>query len=47
MVVVSAQIASCVSTIRLMLDVVKTLPNSGRSNKRKFHQVLDKVLSRT
>ena len=35
------------SRVKLMLDVVKTLPNSGRSNKRKLHQVLDKILSRT
>ena len=31
----------------LMLDVIKTLPKSGRSNKKKFHQILDNILSRT
>ena len=31
----------------LMLDVIKTLPKSGRSNKKKFHQILDNILSHT
>ena len=31
----------------LMLDVIKTLPKSGRSNKKKFHQILDNILSCT
>ena len=31
----------------LMLDVSKTLPKSGRSNKKKFHQILDNILSHT
>ena len=30
-----------------MLNVIKTLPKSGRSNKKKFHQILDNILSRT
>ena len=31
----------------LMLDVIKTLPKFGRSNKKIFHQILDNILSRT
>ena len=30
-----------------MLDVIKTLPKSCRSNKKKFHQILGNILSRT
>ena len=46
-------IASYVTSIKdlvgagLMLDVIKTLPKSGRSNEKKFHQILDNILSHT
>ena len=31
----------------LMLDVIKVLPRSTRSNKKKFHQIVDRILSST
>ena len=31
----------------LMLDVIKVLPCSTRSNKKKFHQIVDRILSST
>ena len=31
----------------LMLDVIKVLPCSTRSNKKKFHQIVDRMLSST
>ena len=31
----------------LMLDVIKVLPSSTRSNKKKFHQIVDRILSST
>ena len=31
----------------LMLHVIKALSKSGRSNKKKFHQILDSILSHT
>ena len=31
----------------LMLDVIKVLPGSARSNKKKFHQIVDRILSST
>ena len=31
----------------LVLDVIKTQPKSGRSNKKKFHQILKNILSST
>ena len=30
-----------------MLDVIKVLPRSTRSNKKKFHQIVDGILSST
>ena len=31
----------------LMLDVIKVLPGSTRSNKKKFHQIVDRILNNT
>ena len=35
------------SRAELMLDVIKVLPRSNRSNKKKFHQIVDRVLRST
>ena len=35
------------SRAELMLDVIKVLPCSARSNKKKFHQIVDRILSST